>query len=230
MIVVFDLDDTLYPELSYVHSGFRAVAQAATTRFGGDPNQAYELLEESLRANGRGRQFDDLARSLGVPTRKAVRWMVRTYRHHEPAIVLPELADEVLRVCSSGPLYLVTDGHKVTQSNKVTALGLWERFGHCYLTNRYGVVHQKPSPHVFELILKRERESAPNAVYVGDNPHKDFRGVRPLGFRTIRVLQGSYRHAIVPPELDAECTISDLSELIPVLHQWGWRFEQNPVR
>ena len=25
-ILVFDLDDTLYPELSYVHSGFRAVA------------------------------------------------------------------------------------------------------------------------------------------------------------------------------------------------------------
>ena len=25
-VLVFDLDDTLYPELSYVHSGFRAVA------------------------------------------------------------------------------------------------------------------------------------------------------------------------------------------------------------
>ena len=25
-VLVFDLDDTLYPEISYVHSGFRAVA------------------------------------------------------------------------------------------------------------------------------------------------------------------------------------------------------------
>ena len=27
MIIVFDMDDTLYPEISYVESGFRAVAK-----------------------------------------------------------------------------------------------------------------------------------------------------------------------------------------------------------
>ena len=31
-IVVFDLDDTLYPEIEYVRSGFRAVAFAVGSR------------------------------------------------------------------------------------------------------------------------------------------------------------------------------------------------------
>ena len=39
MIVALDLDDTLYPELSYVHSGFRAVAQELARRWGVDPRR-----------------------------------------------------------------------------------------------------------------------------------------------------------------------------------------------
>jgi putative hydrolase of the HAD superfamily len=121
MIVIFDLDDTLYPELTYVRSGFQAVAEAATARFGGDPSWAQSLLNRSLQTHGRGRQFNDLAEALGVPTKSAVLWMVKTYRHHDPAIALPAQSDEVLRVCAGDPLYLVTDGHKVTQAKKITS-------------------------------------------------------------------------------------------------------------
>ena len=32
-LIAFDLDDTLYPELSFVESGFRAVARAVEERF-----------------------------------------------------------------------------------------------------------------------------------------------------------------------------------------------------
>lgn len=29
-------------------------------------------------------------------------------------------------------------------------------------------------------------------IYFGDNPAKDFRGIKPLGFKTIRLLRGNY--------------------------------------
>ena len=36
MILVFDLDDTLYPERTYVESGFKAVADSLAQKFGFD--------------------------------------------------------------------------------------------------------------------------------------------------------------------------------------------------
>ena len=91
------------------------------------------------------------------------------------------------------PLYLVTDGHKVVQQNKVDALGLAPYFRHAYLTHRYGIHHRKPSIRVFELMMRRERCAPRDIVYVGDDPSKDFRGIRPLGVHTLRVRTG--RHA-----------------------------------
>ena len=223
MIIIFDLDDTLYPELSYVHSGFRVVAEAVTARLGGDPEWAMSLMLDSLAQNRRGRQFDDLAAAFGVSGKSIVQWMVKIYRHHIPDINLPALSDEVLRACGGASLYLVTDGHKVVQSQKISTLGLWDRFRHCYLTNRYGTRYQKPSPYVFELILKREGAKARDAVYIGDNPLKDFCGIRPLGFRTMRVCQGKYCEVSVPAERDAEVSINNLDELLPVLKGWGWQ-------
>lgn len=223
MIIIFDLDDTLYSELTYVRSGFETVARVVTARLGGNPEWAVSLMLDSLAQNGRGRQFDDLAAALGASGKTIVRWMIKIYRHHIPDIMLPALSDEVLRVCSCNPLYLVTDGHKVVQSKKISALGLWSRFHHCYLTNRYGRQYKKPSPYIFQLILQRERANAQEAVYVGDNPLKDFCGIRPLGFRTVRIRQGRYCEVSVPVESDAEVSIDSLSELVPILHEWGWQ-------
>lgn len=222
MIIIFDLDDTLYPEITYVHSGFRAVAGAAAGRWGADPQWAIQLMFDSLAGRGRGKQFDELTHALGVYSKSAVRWLVGVYRQHEPSISLPSPSREVLAQLAGSPLYLVTDGHKMVQARKVTALGLWGNFRRCYLTNRYGERHQKPSPYVFELIRRREGGvPASDSVYIGDNPYKDFSGIRPLGFRTIRLRQGSYRNVEVPENQDAEVSIDQISELLPILLDWG---------
>ena len=62
VIVAFDLDDTLYRELDYVESGFRAVAEHVADIHPITSVEAYELLMESMVRSGRGRQFDDLLR------------------------------------------------------------------------------------------------------------------------------------------------------------------------
>ena len=80
--------------------------------------------------------------------------------------------------------------------------------------------HAKPSPHVFRLLLEREGCAASDVVYVGDNPHKDFRGIRPLGFRTIRVLTGPHASVRVAPEHDAEVTVRSLAEVPDVVARW----------
>ena len=47
---LFDLDDTLYPERSYVESGFRVVSDFLAKRFGLDRGALAAAMEEALRA------------------------------------------------------------------------------------------------------------------------------------------------------------------------------------
>lgn len=220
LVVAFDLDDTLYPEQSYVRSGFRAVARAVEERWGFDAGRVAGRLWEILEEQGRGKVFDTLLEELGLGGGAAVRRLVREYRHHEPEIDLPALSRAVLDALADRPLYLVSDGHKGVQERKLQALGIGARFRHCYLTHRHGVARAKPSPWVFEQIARREGRPPSQVVYVGDDPRKDFHGIRPLGFRTIRVLTGSHAGLRVPAARDAEVRVRSLAQAPGLVRAW----------
>jgi putative hydrolase of the HAD superfamily len=220
MIVAFDLDDTLYEEINYVRSGFHAVANTANEKWGIPSAEAFEILWASLASHGRGRQFNELLRHLGVLTQSNLRLLINCYRHHQPSLALPELSRKTLIGLGGRPLFLVTDGHKVVQAMKIEALGLGPFFKHCYLTNRYGVRYQKPATRVFELLLSRQRCRPEEVVYVGDNPHKDFCGVRPMGIRTIRLRSGPWKGHEVAPGRDAEIEVDRLDGVLEIVTRW----------
>ena len=213
MIVAFDLDDTLYPEEDFVKSGFRAVADVLHRRFQIDEDKALEVMWTSLELNGRGRQFDEVIQFFGLSGRQSVRELVRAYRHHVPSISLPRESTAVLEQLRSRPLYVVTDGHKIVQQNKIDALGLAPWLRHAYLTHRYGIENRKPSVHVFELMIRRERCRPQDVLYVGDDPSKDFRALRPLGVRTVRVRTGRHAGAVVPATQDAEYAVTSIADV-----------------
>ena len=220
MIIAFDLDDTLYDEAQFVASGLDAVAKAAAEELGLEICEARSVLEHSWRTERRGHAIDDLLRHFDRHTRTRVRHLSDVYRRHVPSIRCPDATWRVLDELARYPLYLVTDGHKLVQASKIRALGIADRFRHCLITNRYGIRFQKPSPFAFERILERERCTPRDVVYVGDDPARDFLGIRPLGFRTIRVRTGRHAHVRVPEHQDAERSVDGL-ELVPaVIRQW----------
>jgi putative hydrolase of the HAD superfamily len=213
VIVAFDLDDTLYPEETFVRSGFRAVAHALHERWGVSEREAFDAMWDSLERRGRGTQFDDVVASLGLRGRQPVAELVKIYRHHTPSISLPAASKAALEALRPRPLYVVTDGHKVVQQHKIDALGIAPLLRHAYITHRYGVRNRKPSVHVFELMMRRERCRAEDIVYVGDDPAKDFVGLRPLGVRTIRVRTGRHSEVAVPAAEDAERSVAGIAEV-----------------
>lgn len=220
-IVVFDMDDTLYVETTYVQSGFQAVCTWLTEAFGIDSRDALRVMNAVLHAEGRGKVFDRVLTEYGLFNRTNVRKCLTAYRLHQPQIVLDEATlpcFERLRV--EFPLYLVTDGNKVVQANKVEALGLdeWMRF--CYITHRYGRYHSKPSPYVFHKICAREQVAPQDVIYVGDNPHKDFIGIKKEGFRTVRIMRGAFKDVELREEYEADIRIDSLDELtVPFIEQ-----------
>jgi putative hydrolase of the HAD superfamily len=216
MALIFDLDDTLYPEITYVQSGFAAVAAAMQQRHGWNVAESLALMNEVLRTRGRGAVFDALLASRGALTRKGVRDCVALYRHHEPRIALAPEAETFLRRWP-GRLYLVTDGHKVVQAKKVEALNIRPRFERVYITHRYGVHHAKPSPYCFDLIRRAERCDWSDLIYVGDNPVKDFVSLNALGGTTVRVLTGEHRGVAARPGHDGRHRVDSLRDLESLL-------------
>lgn len=215
MIPIFDLDDTLYPERTYVESGFRTVALWGEQRFGWPAETSLAKMLSVLERDGRGRVFDRWLATHGAKvTRRLVGEAVRQYRHHSPDIQLPPAHLDVLNeLACHAPLYLVTDGHKVVQAKKVDALGIAPLFRKVYITHRYGIACAKPSAHCFDLIRRREGCDWHQMVYIGDNPAKDFVTLNRLGMPTIRVLTGCYAGVEAQPGYDARHSVARLTEV-----------------
>jgi putative hydrolase of the HAD superfamily len=213
VVIVFDMDDTLYEEESFARSGFAAVASLLKERYGVPQQPLFAEMVEIQTQHGRGQVFDLLLERHGWLNRRLVRDCLSCYRTHRPTIVLNKPAQRCLDRLSKHPLYVVTDGNKVAQAAKVNALGLDNIVKKVFITHRYGRAHSKPSPYCFLKIQEREGVSASKVVYIGDNPSKDFVGIMPLGFRTIRVLTGPYATMVAKPGFDAEVTVGSLDEI-----------------
>jgi putative hydrolase of the HAD superfamily len=222
VIIGFDLDDTLYRELDYVESGFRAAAEELERVHGVPAAATISAIERSLAERGRGQQFDDALRAAGLYSVALRDRLISAYRRHVPKLTLAEDADRVLDALRQRGhrLFLVTDGHHRVQAAKAAALGLTGRFEHLYFTNRYGRDAAKPSTRVFELMLRRTRSRPADLVYVGDNPAKDFVGVRRLGGRTIRVLTGNHASGIPEPGFEADVDVATLGDVVDVIDRW----------
>jgi putative hydrolase of the HAD superfamily len=218
MILTFDLDDTLYAEATYVDSGLSAVARHGMDRWGWDADVSLATLRSVIARDGRGKVFDHWLAGQGAWSRRRVQECVKVYRHHRPRLELFPAAKFILeRYRSNCPLYLVTDGHKIVQRNKVDALDLWGTFQRVLITHRFGRAAAKPSTLCFERILAAEKGAWSDLVYIGDNPAKDFVSLNARGAFTVRVLTGCHAGTAANPGHDGAVTIPDLAGLPAVL-------------
>ncbi|PSR52453.1 HAD family hydrolase [Adhaeribacter arboris] len=213
MVLVFDLDDTLYEEITFVKSGFKAVANYLAPLLNCPAEELFIQLVNRLEAGGRGSIFNDVLQMHGKNSKQLVTKCLAIYRLHPPEISLYPDAIRCLERFRHYPLYLVTDGNKLVQQNKVTALHVPDKVKKVFITHRYGIKNAKPSVYCFELISKLEKTEPAHIVYVGDNPSKDFVGLKPHGFKTIRIMRGNYSHLQPGGAYEADRNIYTLDEL-----------------
>ncbi len=215
--VVFDLDDTLYPERAYVLSGFRAVALWCEDRFAIRADHAFDEMCELLDSGVRRDTFDRFCEAHGLDAQASIPEMVRVYRRHQPNLTPYEGVLDMLKRCGERYLLgLVSDGYLDVQQAKLMALGIGPLFDGVVFSDELGRDHWKPSTRPFETISEMLGVQPDQAVYVGENSLKDFLGARRAGMRTIRVLgpAGFYTHEPPPsPEHAADLEIGSLADL-----------------
>src|SRR3990172_6646690 len=84
--VVFDLDDTLYPEREYVRGGFESVARWASESLGEEPQAVFDELWAMFEAGVRRDTFDRWLRRRGRAPEAERAEMIEAYRRHRPRL------------------------------------------------------------------------------------------------------------------------------------------------
>jgi putative hydrolase of the HAD superfamily len=201
--VVLDLDDTLYPEAAFVRSGFRAVAAWTSERMGVSAAEAERELVTQFEAGVRGDTFDRWLAGRGDRGAVTVAELVAVYRGHVPDIAPHPAAAPLLRRLreEGSTVGLLSDGDPGVQGRKLDALGLRDAFDAVVVTGELGAGAGKPGPRGYEEVLRRLGGVPPGeAVYVSDNPAKDFLGARRAGLRSLRVRRPDGIYAALEPE------------------------------
>lgn len=178
--VIFDLDDTLYNEIDYVKSGFKAAA----AELSGVEN-AYEKLYAAFLEKKSAIDEVICAEGLGEDVKKKC---VEAYREHKPDITLSEEVRALLTGLKERGIKIgiITDGRPSGQRNKISALGLDKIADAIVISDEIGGVgFRKPSDIPFRIMQKKLGVPFKRMIYVGDSMKKDIMTPRQLGMYSI---------------------------------------------
>lgn len=215
--VIFDLDDTLYPEMDYVISGFKVVSQYVSTKINMESHKVFDSLLK-LFEEDRINVFNRLLEPYDIDKDKITQECVDLYRYHYPDISLSSEVHELLHWLKEKgfKIGIITDGRPEGQWNKIKALGLEKYCDHIIVTDELGgVKYRKPNEVPYKKILRELGVDAEETVYVGDNPAKDFISANKLGMFTIMLKnsKGLYQQTNLSNEYLARTTINKIFEV-----------------
>jgi putative hydrolase of the HAD superfamily len=213
--IIFDLDDTLYDQKKFLKSAFKACAQYAT-RWCLDRKKFYENLLKitDTYGSGCGDIFDKALKNMNAYSKGRVKELVDIFYKHQPMIDLYSDARKLLpKLVHKYILCLITDGNPDLQTKKIKSLNIEKYFSVIVLSDVFGRKYRKPSTLPYKKVLEKIGITAEEAIFIGDNPYKDFIGAKKIGLLTVRIMRGEYRNVRLNSDFEADHKIKTLSEL-----------------
>ncbi|MDR2623046.1 MAG: HAD-IA family hydrolase [Methanobrevibacter sp.] len=220
--IIFDLDNTLYPEETYVESGFEEVSKFLSEKYDLNKEELFLKLKDIFKKKGRGFIFDILLKDLDIYSKKNLLTLVYVYRYHVPNI---KLYDDVLDLINqlkkeNFKLGIITDGRSFVQKRKIEALEIAKYFNVIIYTDVLGEENWKPSTTPYKIALDLLDSKGDNTFYIGDDPYKDFLGAKKLGIKTIQIdrnLNLSYWAEKGYEEVRPDYKINNLNEILNII-------------
>lgn len=215
-LVLFDLDDTLYPEQEFVYGGLQAAAHLAAEWF---KIPADELFQEFWSEFEKGNTFifNSVLNKLTDCSNEKIEQLINIYRKHKPTLKLFPDAEVTLKMLNRKSICVgvITDGYEQVQKSKVESLDLFNLVKFVIYTDSFGKDFWKPDARVFEFTLNKFRIKPIESVYIGDNPQKDFVAPRRLGMHSIQIKRnvGLYRDVSVADDYEPEFAVNSLEEI-----------------
>jgi len=145
MVIVFDLDDTLYDEIDFVKSGFKEISRYL------NDNSYYDFMLDDFTKNGSGKVFNNLIDKFNLNIN--IQKLIEIYRFHNPNISLSKETIEILEFAKEYKTALISDGHYIMQQNKFNTLGLKEYIDYPIFTDFY---HTNENNAIYEVEKREE--------------------------------------------------------------------------
>jgi putative hydrolase of the HAD superfamily len=213
-LLAFDLDNTLYDEGQYFAGAFRTIAPRLAAKSGVEAPAIERRLAAILEAKGRHyhRLFNDVMAEIGLDPASELAWVLELYRTADaPLEPFPGTRELLRDLGRHYRLGMITSGMRPAQENKIRRLDIARHFEAIVFSST--LPENKPGRLPFQSLLDTLGVVPGRAVYVGDNPHFDFRGANELGMLTIRVHSREFEGLEVAPECDGRMKIGSVTEL-----------------
>lgn len=225
LVVVFDLDDTLYDEVDFVFSGIDAILPLLGNIKGLDTGECRRLMREAVeRHENHYTALEYCLDRAGVRAQVSMDCIVGALRSHRPRhLALRPCMNKTLdNLYSHGvTLGLLTDGRSVTQRHKIEALGISHYFDPeaIRISGETGI--DKHSPAAYSWFMNRY--PAQCYVYIGDNPAKDFLYPNRMGWLTICIADRGRnihpQHCAGPESARPRLKVDDACELAECIYK-----------
>lgn len=220
-VVIFDLDDTLIKEKDFIKSGYNIVAQKISKDYNINKVAIFNLLKNEFEKDHKN-VFNRTMDALNILyTNEYILELVKTYREHIPNITLDDEYIKLLEILKQKNIKtaIITDGYKITQINKVQALGLDNKIDKIIYTDELGREYWKPNPKAFEMIRKHFDCDYSEMIYIGDNPEKDFYIKKYFPIKTFRILnkESIYYNSKYLEKIHEDIRISKLNDILEIL-------------
>ncbi|HYE85066.1 MAG TPA: HAD family hydrolase [Vicinamibacterales bacterium] len=208
--IVFDLDDTLYPERRFLLGGLRAVAAGVERTFGVPADAAMALMRRELSAGRRATVLQSLCATfkldpLIIPT------LVSLIHRHEPHIRMARSTRRLLRgLRRHWRLGILTNGDPGVQARKIHALALEPLVDVVIYAAEHGDGGGKPDSACFRAVASRLDVAAERCVFVGNDEVRDVDGARRAGMTAIHL---HARRATTPHATHADAVVRRLIDV-----------------
>lgn len=225
--LIFDLDDTLIEESKFQESASRAIAQYLVDARGHDPAAVENAISKAGPPGALDRYQRILATLAEPESPSCIETLVRVHREHKPNLcwhpdVVPML--DAIREFDIR-LGIITDGYAATQRGKLDAVKARHVFESTIITDELAPdrAHWKPHPKPYLVACAQLGVPVERAIYVGDNPTKDFYVSAKLPITTVRLIRpnGVYADHGYREGITAHYEIDTLLDLPIVLDRIG---------
>lgn len=222
-LVVFDLDDTLYPERDFVMSGFGAVAAFINHKTAIDEERILSNLLQLFESGVRANIFERLVEKMEIDFHPhEITDLVKIYREQTPLIQLDEQAQNALGILKKfhTKIAVIAEGYRSVESGKIEMLGLNEVVDEVIYSDYSASGCHEPSERPLREAIERLAIESDEVLFVAENTTK-LSMVKCLGINTARLrMQGrSHFDVEVEEKEKADFEIRSLVEVTNVLKE-----------
>lgn len=215
--IIFDLDDTLIDEKKYRVKNIKKILSFFLLR---KINSNYKIsnfiklnyLQSKIYDN---KYLTNLSKKLNIRVKKSDILELFNNSPKERYVSKKDILLLKLLKKKKIKIGLITDGNYIRQFNKIYDAGIIKLFDKIIINKTEK--KKKPNKLSFKKMLSYYNLDPSQAVYIGDNPNKDFLGPKSLGIKTIRICKGKYKHLNKNKFFEADKKINRLNELKKIL-------------